>query len=234
MKCSEINPLALIICAFPDESRDRRDASPTALIRCRLAGPRGGSSATRIGVQVDDRRTTSSEPSSAIARKKVDLRQLLFEFYLARRRPAGGKRIRRLGPAGGDRLAPRPACGWTQGHPPHLCTLGGLRRGRVSSIFRRKYAFWGLAFAIARVSGRYRSEELTCPDKKANRSNLGTRTGARTNMRPILNGAFEWLDRAEQAREVVGQLTDPGARKAVLELAEVSIGSPEPPLHPPC
>ena len=39
-------------------------------------------------------------------------------------------------------------------------------------------------------------------------------------MRPILNGAFEWLDRAEQAREVVGQLTDPGARKAVLELAE--------------
>jgi hypothetical protein len=28
------------------------------------------------------------------------------------------------------------------------------------------------------------------------------------------------LDRAEQAREVAGQLTDPSARKAVLELAE--------------
>jgi hypothetical protein len=36
----------------------------------------------------------------------------------------------------------------------------------------------------------------------------------------IFNEAFEWLDRAEQAREVAGQLTDPGARKAVLELAE--------------
>jgi uncharacterized protein with PhoU and TrkA domain len=39
-------------------------------------------------------------------------------------------------------------------------------------------------------------------------------------MRSILNKAFEWLDRAEQAREVVRQLTDPGATKAVLELAE--------------
>jgi hypothetical protein len=39
-------------------------------------------------------------------------------------------------------------------------------------------------------------------------------------MPSILNEAFEWLDRAEQAREVAGQLTDPGARKAVLELAE--------------
>ena len=39
-------------------------------------------------------------------------------------------------------------------------------------------------------------------------------------MRSILNEAFEWLDRAEQAREVAGQLTDPSARKAVLELAE--------------
>ena len=28
-------------------------------------------------------------------------------------------------------------------------------------------------------------------------------------MRSILNEAFEWLDRAEQAREVAGQLTDP-------------------------
>ena len=39
-------------------------------------------------------------------------------------------------------------------------------------------------------------------------------------MPSILNEAWEWLDRAEQAREVAGQLTDPGARKAVLELAE--------------
>jgi hypothetical protein len=28
-------------------------------------------------------------------------------------------------------------------------------------------------------------------------------------MRSILNEAFEWLDRAEQAREAAGQLTDP-------------------------
>jgi hypothetical protein len=39
-------------------------------------------------------------------------------------------------------------------------------------------------------------------------------------MPSILNEALEWLDRAEQAREVAGQLTDPGARRAVLELAE--------------
>ena len=39
-------------------------------------------------------------------------------------------------------------------------------------------------------------------------------------MASILNEALEWLDRAEQAREVAGQLTDPGARRAVLELAE--------------
>jgi hypothetical protein len=39
-------------------------------------------------------------------------------------------------------------------------------------------------------------------------------------MPSILKEALEWLDRAEQAREVAGQLTDPGARKAVLELAE--------------
>jgi len=39
-------------------------------------------------------------------------------------------------------------------------------------------------------------------------------------MPSILNEALEWLDRAEQAREVAGQLTDPGAKRAVLELAE--------------
>lgn len=39
-------------------------------------------------------------------------------------------------------------------------------------------------------------------------------------MPSISNEVFQWLDRAEQAREVAGQLTDPGARKAVLELAQ--------------
>ena len=39
-------------------------------------------------------------------------------------------------------------------------------------------------------------------------------------MLSMLKEALEWLNRAEQAREVAGQLTDPGAKKAVLELAE--------------
>jgi hypothetical protein len=39
-------------------------------------------------------------------------------------------------------------------------------------------------------------------------------------MPSISNEVFQWLDRAAQAREVAGQLTDPGARKAVLELAD--------------
>ena len=39
-------------------------------------------------------------------------------------------------------------------------------------------------------------------------------------MLSMLKEALEWLNRAEQAREVAGQLADPGARKAVLELAE--------------
>ena len=34
------------------------------------------------------------------------------------------------------------------------------------------------------------------------------------------NEALEWLDRAEQAQEVAGQLTDPAARNAILELAD--------------
>ena len=34
------------------------------------------------------------------------------------------------------------------------------------------------------------------------------------------NEALEWRDRADQAREVAGQLTDPGAKRAVLQLAE--------------
>jgi hypothetical protein len=39
-------------------------------------------------------------------------------------------------------------------------------------------------------------------------------------MPSMSNEIFQWLDRAEQAREVAGQLTDPSARKAVLELAD--------------
>jgi len=39
-------------------------------------------------------------------------------------------------------------------------------------------------------------------------------------MPSILNEALEWLDRAERAQEVAGQLSDPHARKAVLELAD--------------
>ena len=35
-----------------------------------------------------------------------------------------------------------------------------------------------------------------------------------------LDEALEWFDRADQAREVAGQLTDPGARNAVLQLAD--------------
>jgi hypothetical protein len=43
----------------------------------------------------------------------------------------------------------------------------------------------------------------------------------REDAMPLIFGeALEWLDRAEQAREVAGQLTDPDARKAVLALAE--------------
>jgi len=53
-------------------------------------------------------------------------------------------------------------------------------------------------------------------------------------MPSMLSEALEWLDRAEQAREVAGQLTDPGARKAVLDLAKSSIASPEPPRRPRC
>ena len=39
-------------------------------------------------------------------------------------------------------------------------------------------------------------------------------------MASVLNEAAEWLDRAEQAREVAGLLSDPGAKRAVLRLAE--------------
>jgi hypothetical protein len=39
-------------------------------------------------------------------------------------------------------------------------------------------------------------------------------------MPSLVDDAFDWLDRAEQAREVAGQLTDPGSQKAVIELAE--------------
>jgi len=39
-------------------------------------------------------------------------------------------------------------------------------------------------------------------------------------MLSLIDDAWEWLDRAEQAREVAGQLSDPGAKQAVLHLAE--------------
>jgi hypothetical protein len=39
-------------------------------------------------------------------------------------------------------------------------------------------------------------------------------------MQSLLNEALEWLDRADQAREVAGQLTNPDAKRAVLELAD--------------
>ena len=39
-------------------------------------------------------------------------------------------------------------------------------------------------------------------------------------MLSMLKEALEWLTRAKEAREVAGQLTDPGASKAVLELAQ--------------
>ena len=35
-------------------------------------------------------------------------------------------------------------------------------------------------------------------------------------MPSMLNESLEWLDRAEQAREVAGQLTDPSARQSGL------------------
>jgi hypothetical protein len=39
-------------------------------------------------------------------------------------------------------------------------------------------------------------------------------------MPSLVDETWEWLDRAEQAREVAGQLTDRGAKQAVLQLAE--------------
>jgi hypothetical protein len=39
-------------------------------------------------------------------------------------------------------------------------------------------------------------------------------------MPPIFNEALEWLHRAEQSREVAGQLTKPGAKRAMLQAAK--------------
>jgi len=39
-------------------------------------------------------------------------------------------------------------------------------------------------------------------------------------MPSLLQEALQCLDRAEQAREIASQLTDPNARRAVLELAD--------------
>src|SRR6516225_7024123 len=55
---------------------------------------------------------------------------------------------------------------------------------------------------------------------------FGERTGQDTNllredqMLSMMKEVLEWLNRAKEAREVARQLTDPGASKAVLELAE--------------
>src|SRR5713101_3040086 len=54
-------------------------------------------------------------------------------------------------------------------------------------------------------AGRPRRKSLALPRMLSTRED---------QMPSILNEALEWLDRAEQAREVAGQLTDPSARKA--------------------
>jgi len=36
----------------------------------------------------------------------------------------------------------------------------------------------------------------------------------------VYNEALEWHDRAEQARQVVGQLTDPAAKQVMLQAAK--------------
>jgi len=53
-------------------------------------------------------------------------------------------------------------------------------------------------------------------------------------MSSTLNEAWEWLDRAEQAQEVAGQLTDPSRGKRSWSLQKALIGSPEPPLPRLC
>ena len=53
-------------------------------------------------------------------------------------------------------------------------------------------------------------------------------------MSSSLNEAWEWLDRAEQAQEVAGQLTDPSRGKRSWSLQKALIGSPEPPLPRLC
>jgi hypothetical protein len=37
---------------------------------------------------------------------------------------------------------------------------------------------------------------------------------------PVFDQALEWQDRAEQAREVAVQFTDPGAKQAMLQAAK--------------
>ena len=53
-------------------------------------------------------------------------------------------------------------------------------------------------------------------------------------MRSILNEAFEWLDRAEQAREVAEVLTDPSARKSGLGACRKFRSARPSRAHPPC
>jgi hypothetical protein len=60
------------------------------------------------------------------------------------------------------------------------------------------------------------------------RRHVSVRENGRQLMVAISNEALEWLDRAEQAREVAWQLTDPDARKAVLSLQPKKPPPPEP------
>jgi hypothetical protein len=53
-------------------------------------------------------------------------------------------------------------------------------------------------------------------------------------MPSMLNEALEWLDRAEQAREVAGSRLIPARGERSWSLPKASIGSPEPPLPQQC
>ena len=57
-------------------------------------------------------------------------------------------------------------------------------------------------------------------DAEMERTGAGQERQSREDQNAIDLEALEWLDQAEQAREVAGQLTDAGAKRAVLELAD--------------
>ena len=66
---------------------------------------------------------------------------------------------------------------------------------------------------------RYGSKALDARIKRTDRSNPGMTIEGGPNAVDVKR-AVGWLNCAGEAREVARQLTDPGARKAVLELAE--------------